>query len=272
MIQCFKSSHFFLATLLLLLTLPAAVAKAETLDIVGTGDGVKVLTALSAAFTKAHPGVQIKIPESVGSEGGIRLVGKGEKSLGRVARNIKEEEKGYNLSYIAFAKVPVVFITHPTNPVDNLSTEQVCAIFSGKISNWKEVGGKDAPITVIRRESDDSSLKVLRKSLPGFSNLAITERSKLAEKTNIAFQTVESDPQAIGFGPLDVAKNSKVRVISLDRRMPTFPNYPTVNTLGFVFKKTNYEGTVKQFVEFSTSSAAASVITAAGGLPLLMPR
>lgn len=267
-----KASLSLLAALVFFLSVTPSRVKAEELEIVGTGDGVKVLNALGAAYGKSHPGVEISIPESIGSEGGIKMVGKGERTLGRVARAIKEEEKSYNLQYVAFAKVPVVFFVHLTNQVKNLTTQQVCDIYSGKITNWKDVGGKDAPISVIRRENDDSSLKVLRKSLTGFANLAITSHSLLAETTPAAFKQVETNPLAIGFGPHDVAKNSKVQTLSLDRRLPTFPDYPTVNTLGFVFKKANFDGTVKNFIEYATSAAAAPVITAAGGLPLLMPR
>lgn len=268
----FKASLSLLAALVIFLSVTPSQVKAEELEIVGTGDGVKVLNALGAAFTKGHPGVKIFIPESIGSDGGINMVGKGERTLGRVARTIKDEEKGYNLHYVAFAKVPVVFFVHLSNQVKNLTTQQASDIFSGKITNWKEVGGKDAPISAIRRENDDSSLKVLRKSLPGFANLAFSDHALLAETTPAAFKQVESNPLAIGFGPLDVAKNSKVQTLSLDRRLPTFPDYPTVNTLGFVFKKANFDGTLKDFVEYATSAAVAPVITAAGGLPLLMPR
>lgn len=266
-----KYTFSLLTTFMILLYAVPSSLGAEELEIVGTGDGVKVLKALGAAYGIGHPGVKVSIPESIGSDGGIKMVGQGERILGRVARTIKEEEKSYNLHYVAYAKVPVVFFTHLANPVENLTSRQACDIYSGKISNWKEVGGKDAPITVVRRENDDSSLKILRKSLPGFANLSITNRSSLAETTAAAFTQVEMNPLAIGFGPLDVAKNSRVRTLSLDRRLPTFPDYPTVNTLGFVFKKEKYDGTIKNFVEYTTSAIAAPVITAAGGLPLLMP-
>ncbi|AMV73430.1 substrate-binding domain-containing protein [Desulfuromonas carbonis] len=243
-------------------------ALAEELAIVGTGDGVKILKALGAAFERLHPGTTITIPESIGSSGGIKAVGEGEAALGRVARTIKEKEQGYGLTYLPFARIPVVFFVNPVLPVQNLSSDQAAAIYRGAIDNWKTVGGPDAPIAVVRREEGDSSLSTLKKSLPAFKDLAITERAILTEKTPLMFEAVETTPLAIGFGPLDVARNQNVKVLSLDGRLATFPDYPVVNTLALVFKEANRKGTLQSFVEFVSAPAAAPIISAAGGVPL----
>src|SRR3990172_465422 len=85
------------------------------------------------------------------------------------------------------AKMPIVVMTHKSVGIKNLSPKQVCDIYSGKITNWKEVGGKDGVIKVVRREDGDSSLDVLLKSLPGFKAITITSKSK----------TTLSDPETI---------------------------------------------------------------------------
>ena len=252
----------------LLLLLFGTSALAEELAIVGTGDGVKILKALETAFEKGHPGVTIQIPDSIGSTGGIKAVGEGEALLGRVARPIKEKEQAYGLGHRPFAKVPVVFFVNPVIGLQGLSARDICAIYSGKITNWKEVGGKDLPIIVVRREDTDSSLEVLRKSFPGFKDLVLTGKARLAGKTPEMFETVETQPAAIGFGPHDVAKNAKVKMLAIDGRLPTFPDYPSVNTLALIFKEGKLSGNAKAFVDFATSPAVAPIITAAGGVPL----
>ena len=83
----------------------------------------------------------------------------------------------------------------------------------GKILNWKEVGGADVRIRVVRREDADTTLIVLRASMPGWKDLAITEKSKLAMTTQEATASVREVPGAIGFGPF-----SKDLEIGPDRR------------------------------------------------------
>ncbi len=266
-----KKRELFIAGLirtLILILLFAAPAMAEGISIVGTGDGVKVLKALGTVFEKGHPGVNIEIPDSIGSSGGIKAVGEGTALLGRVARPIKAKEQDYGLGHRPFARVPVVFFVNPIIGIQGLTAREVCAIYSGKITNWKEVGGKDLPIVVVRREDTDSSLEVLRKSFPGFKDLVLTGKATLAEKTPLMFEIVETQPAAIGFGPHDVAKNAKVRMLAIDGRLPTFPGYPSVNILALIYKDGKLSGNAKAFVDFATSPAAAPIIAAAGGVPL----
>lgn len=253
------------------LVLPASQAMAGAIEIVGTGDGVKVLNALGAAFAKSHPGMSISVPESIGSNGGIAAVAKNENKVARVARTLKDDEKGYGLTYLPFAKVPVVFFVNPALNVKKLTSAQVCDIYAGKITNWKDVGGPDAAIVVVTREAKDSSLGVLQKSLPGFKEVSVTGKALLVEKTPLMFNMVEEQPYAIGFGPSDIAINSKVREVAIDGRLSIFPDYPCINTLAFVFKEKNRTGDLRAFLAFATSPAAAPVIRAAGGMPITIP-
>lgn len=257
-----------MALLALSLALPAGRAGAGEIEIVGTGDGVKVLTVLGAAFSRSNPEVKITLPESIGSSGGIEAVGKGEKLLGRVARSLKENEKSLGLTYLPFAKVPVVFFVNPSINISLLTSRQVCAIYGGEIRNWKEVGGPDAPIVVIMREEKDSSLGVLRKSFPGFKEVIVTGKAVLVDKTPEMFEAVMQQRSAIGFGPNDVAVNSGVRVLSIDGRKPTFPDYPSINTVAFVYKKKSLPGDAQSFLAFATSPTVAPLIRAAGGVPM----
>ncbi len=269
-----KDSFRFIArlsralALVLVLSFVGTPAMAEEISIVGTGDGVMILKALKFSFEKIHPDASIQIPDSIGSSGGIKAVGEGAAILGRVARPIKEKERAYGLSYRPFALVPVVFFVNPIADIQGLSSEQVCAIYSGKVTNWKEVGGKDLPISVTRREDGDSSLEVLRNSFPGFKDLGLTSKALLATKTQEMIAAVEDHPAGIGFGPHDVAKNSRVKMLAIDGRLPTLAGYPSVNTLALIFKESGLSGNAKEFVEFATSAAAAPLLVAAGGVPL----
>lgn len=252
---------------LILLLLPTSVL-AETLTIPGTGDGVSVLTAVAAAFTKQNPGSVINVPESIGSSGGIKAAGKGDAILARVARGLKQKEDQYGLTYRPFATVPAVFFISMDISIDYLSSQQICDIYSGKISNWEQVGGPDLPIIVIRREENDSTLAVLRASFPGFDQIKITDNAMLAKSTPEIFRMTNTEKHAIGFGPYDVAKNSPVRTIKVDGRAPTFSGYPSVTTLAFVFQQKKLTPIATKFLEFATSKEANLAIIVASGIPI----
>lgn len=99
-------------TLIAVLLLAASTARAETLNIVGTGDGMRMLRDIARAYEARHPADRVIVPESIGSSGGIRAVGDDKNVLGRVARAIKDKEKPYGLSHVPYARIPVAFYRH----------------------------------------------------------------------------------------------------------------------------------------------------------------
>ncbi|BBO69020.1 phosphate ABC transporter substrate-binding protein [Desulfosarcina alkanivorans] len=242
---------------------------ADEITIVGTGSGSSVLKAIGDAFSQRCPGVTVAVPKSIGSGGGIKAVGSDKNVIGRVARGIKDKEKSYGLSYMPYAKNPIIFFTNKSVGIDNLTARQVCEIYSGKITNWKDVGGRDARIRVIRREDGDSSLGVLLKSFPGFSEITLTPRSKTTLSDPSTCELAESKADAIAFGTYANARNYNVDILTIDGKAPTEMDYPYAGTLALIFKEKNKTGSVKKFVEFSTSSASHAAIRQAGALPVL---
>jgi len=261
-----KKMVWFLFALYASLSL-TTMASAESLTIVGTGDGVSILKSIGAAFTAANPEVTIDVPDSIGSGGGIKAVGADEFKLARVARELKEKEKPLGLSYLPYAKIPVVFFVNASAGVTNLTAQQVVDIYSGKVADWQEVGGKAGNVRVVRREDGDSSLEVLQKTFPGFKDITITEKSKTALKTSEMTDLVTSKEGTIGFGPLDVAIAKGLNVVTVDGVAPVQAGYPSVGVMAFVFKEANNTGTIKKFLEFATSTAAHEIIKKAGCLP-----
>ncbi len=253
------------AGLLALVALVPITASAETLTIVGTGDGVVVLNAIGEAYSRTQSGVTVTVPESIGSGGAIKAVGNDEQVLGRVARGIKDKEMHHGLTYVPYAKVPVVFFVNSGVDVDAVTSEQILGIYRGDIKNWSDVGGAPGKLRVVRREDGDSSLSRLQKSFPGFSDIAMTERAKTVFSTPETIDLVEKKAGTIGFGPFDVAKHAHVKVLKVDGMAPTDAAYPSVTTLGLVFKESNNTGSVKQFIDYATSPAVADVIRQAGG-------
>jgi phosphate transport system substrate-binding protein len=240
---------------------------AEEIMIVGTGSGMQVLRAVGEAFCKDNPGVSVIVPDSIGSGGGIKAVGNDKNKIGRVAREIKDKEKHYGLSYVPIVKMPIVIYVNKGVGIKNLSTKQVCDIYSGKIRNWKDVGGKDAKIKVIRREDGDSSLKVLQAKFPGFSDITLTPKSKTTYSDPKTCEATEEISDSVAFGTYINAKNYKVDILNIDDKSPKNADYPYFGTLALIFKKKNNTGNIKKFVAFATSKSANNAITCEGGLP-----
>lgn len=245
--------------------------RAETITIVGTGDSESVLKNIGNAFSKIYTNVIIKIPPSIGSSSGIKAVGLDKYRIGRVGRPIKQKEKIYGLEYVPYAKMPVVFFVNNTVTVKQLSSSQINDIFRGIITNWREVGGKDLKIRIIRRERGDSSLGYLRQSFPGFNDVKITEKSRITLYNSENIDMVSSVSGAIGFSPYADALKAGLKSLIIDGNKPTSSYYPTFGTVGLVFKVKNRKGTIAQFIDFATSKQAYDAIKSAYGLPISTP-
>jgi phosphate transport system substrate-binding protein len=262
-----KKGIIFFAVLLALNFIPLS-ALAEEISIVGTGSGTEIIEALGKAFAKANPGVTVAVPKSIGSGGGIKEVGTDKAPVGRVGRGIKDNEKSYGLTYLPVAKMPIVIMTHKGVGVKNLTAQQVCDIFSGKITTWNEVGGKEANIRVVRREDGDSSLEILQKSLPGFKTITITAKSKTTLTDAETIDLVAKTAGTISFGTYANTKVADVTTVMIGGKSAAAADYPYVGELALVFKDKNKTGNIAKFLQFITSSAAHDAIKGAGGLTL----
>ena len=258
----------FILTLLVQFVLCAFSAHAEVITIVGTGSGPSILKEIGKAFNKQNPRIDIVVPRSIGSGGGIKAVGKDEYLLARVAREIKPNEKKYNLVYTPIARVPIVFYTNPSVQVKNLSHEQICKIYSGKIFNWQQVGGHKARIRMITRQEGDSSLSVLLKSFPGFKETSVSTLAKTTFSDPETIETVESFSDTIAYGAYSDVKNRNLIVPDIDNVSPTDTSYPYFGVLALVYKEIQKKGSIKKFIDFATSPLAVEAIKRSGGLPV----
>lgn len=262
---------FKIATLALLLaggTL-ATTAAAEELRIVGTGDGLQLLRDVAARFNEGAAGTEVVVPDSIGSGGGIAAVTAGDERIARVARVLKPSEQAVGLQYVPFARIPSVFFVHPSAGVRSLTSGQLRAIFEGKSRSWADVGGNDVKIRVVRREDGDSTLQVLRASMPGWKDLTFTDRSKLAVTTQDAVDTVRTVQGAIGFAPYTEALGDELTVLAVDGLLPTDPGYPSAVELAFVFRSEALPPTARSFIDFARSATARTLMRAEGAFPSL---
>jgi phosphate transport system substrate-binding protein len=243
-------------------------AQASELSIVGTGDGIEILAALGAAYTADNPETLVIVPPSIGSGGGIAAVGAEQEILGRIARPLKDTEKELGIVETPIFRLPSAIYVHPAAGIDELSTEDLKRIYDGSIRNWSALGGNDLGVKVVRREDIDSTLVVLRETMPGWNNLNLTERSKTAYTTQESVQTVVNTPGAIGFGPYTKPLEHAAVVLKIDGKYPTDDGYPSAVTVSFIHKDRTATEEAKQVITFAQSEKARTLIIGMGGVPV----
>jgi phosphate transport system substrate-binding protein len=246
-----------------------ALAGASELSVVGTGDGIELLRALGAAYSADNPQTAILVPPSIGSGGGLAAVGGDKEVLARVARPLTDSERALGLVSTPMFRLPSAFFVHRGADVSNLTARQLADIYAGKIVNWAEVGGANLRIKVVRREEADSTLTVLRQSMPGWKDLPITEKSKTAVTTQDCINTVKDVEGTIGFGPYTKALEMELMVVSIDGRYPTDRDYPSAVTVSLVHKQATVTPDAAQFIAYVKTSKAKTLLTSMGGVPAL---
>lgn len=228
----------------------------------------KVIGALGEAFEANNSGVSFTYSPT-GSSSGIKAVQEGRCDIGLSSRNLKDEEKAAGLTETILAYDGIAVIVHPDNPVSDLSLEQIYDVFTGKITNWSELGGNDSPIVLIGREAGSGTRD-------GFESITGTEgeceyRQELTS-TGDVITSVASNPNAIGYASLASVKDN-IKAISVDGVMPgedTVKNgsYAIQRPFVLVTKAdTELSETAQKFFDYATSGQANDIISAAGVVP-----
>ena len=255
-----------LAACLPLLPLPGA--HADTVTLPGTGDSQEVLRELARSYTAQHPDQQVIVPDSIGSDGGIRVVGTGESPIGRVARRPHDDEKAKygNFKYIEFARVPVAFVVHPQTGVQNLSEQQLCDVFSGRVTNWREVGGNDLAIDVQSRPLG-SNIQTIQKNIACFATLAFSPQAHFNERNSDLVASMQRFAGAIGFMPLSEAEQQGYQIVTLDGVAPSMPQYKLGIGLGFVYKE-SLPANILAFLDYLKTAPARDILCTTGHVPV----
>jgi phosphate transport system substrate-binding protein len=237
------------------------------LTIVGTGDGIELLQAVGAGFNPGPAGCTIVVPPSIGSGGAVAAVGADRSILGRVARPLTAPELAQGLQSIPLVSIPSAIFVHPSAGIGALSSAQLADVFAGKVENWKEVGGADIRIRVVRREESDSTLAVLRASMAGWKSLELTPRSKLAITTQDAIETVRTVPGSVAFGPFSRSLEPATTVLAIDGRRPNETGYPSAVVLSLIFKEGRLTDPARAFLDYARSPQASKILADEGGVP-----
>ncbi len=229
----------------------------------------KVIGALGESFMETNSGTTFTY-NPTGSGSGIQAVSEGRCDIGLSSRALKDDEKASGLKETILALDGIAIIVNPQNPVQDLTLEQIAKIYTGEITNWKDVGGSDAEIVLIGREAGSGTRD-------GFESITETKdacqyRQELTS-TGDVITTVSQNPNAIGYASLAAIKDS-VKALTVNGVAPT---EATVKDGTYLVQRpfvlVTKEGaalseTAQKFFDFATSADAASIISAAGAVPV----
>ena len=135
-----------------------------SISMVGSTSMEKFANALSESFMEKYPDVTVTA-EFVGSGAGVEAVLGGTADIGNSSRNLKDEEKAKGAAENIVAIDGIAVVVDPANTVGDLTKQQLSDIYEGKVTNWKDVGGNDAPIVVVGRESGSGTRSAFEELL-----------------------------------------------------------------------------------------------------------
>ena len=228
----------------------------------------KVIGALKETFEGENAGVEVTY-NPTGSSSGITAVAEGRCDIGLSSRNLKDSEKEQGLVGTVLAYDGIAVIVNPENTVEDLTVEQIAAIYTGEITNWSEVGGIDAEIVLIGREAG-SGTRGGFEEIVGVEDLC-QYRQELTS-TGDVITAVSQNPGAIGYASLasvkDTVKAIKVGGVAPSEETVKDETYAIQRPFVLVTKEgTALTETAQAFFDFITSEAAREVISAAGVVP-----
>lgn len=252
----------------------AAAAPSENADLTGSvsTDGStsmeSVIGALGEAFTEANAKVTFTY-NPTGSSAGIQAVQEGRCDIGLSSRALKDEEKASGLTETVLAYDGIAMIVNPANTVEDLTVEQIAAIYTGEITNWSEVGGEDAEIVLIGREAGSGTRSGFEE-ITGTGD-ACKYRQELTS-TGDVITAVAQNPGAIGYASLASVKDT-VKALKVDG---VTPSEETVKDGSYKIQRpfvlatkdgVELSETAQAFFDYITSGEANEIIVAAGVVP-----
>ena len=227
----------------------------------------KVINSLGESFMAMNKDVKFTY-NPTGSGSGIQAVSEGRCDIGLSSRALKDDEKASGLVETVVALDGIAIVVNPENPVSDLDINTIAKIYTGEITNWKDVGGNDAEIVLIGREAGSGTRDGF-ESITGTKD-ACQYRQELTS-TGDVINTVSQNPDAIGYASLSAVGDSvkALTVGGVEATEATVKDGSYVVQRPFVLvtkEGTKLSPAAQAFFDYALSADAASIIAAAGAV------
>ena len=261
-----NSLSLFLSLVFILLFTGACQRSRAGITVAGSTSIEPFAELLAEEYMSRNPASHIYV-QGGGSTTGIEAAMTHAANIGMSSRSLLPKEQ--TLSALMIAKDAITIIVNPNNPIDDLSMDQVRSVFSGKVRNWKELGGLPRPIVLVNREEGSGTRESFQKFVMEKEEISL---DSLVQNTNGAIrQVVSNDPNAIGYLSLGLV-NDQVKALKISGVEPDVANsesgkYALVRPFLFVLDG-EPTGEAKAFLDFVLSPTAQKLLAKEGLVPV----
>lgn len=242
----------------------------KSIEIDGSTTVGPLAKSFAAHFRKSY-GIEVTVSESGSGNGAKSLINKS-CDIASMSRSMKPQEleaakaKGINPVASIVALDGLAMVVHPSNPVQNLTKSQIADIYTGKVTRWNQVGGPDAPVVVIQRESNSGTQETFKELVLG-KEARIIKGAETQASNGAVKSRVSLTPGAIGFLGLGFV-DASVKKVAVDGVEPsaetvTSNRYPLSRPL-YLVTDGEPEGDVKKFIELPKTAEGKRMISELG--------
>ncbi len=243
--------------------------KEETINIVGSTSVSMLAEELGKEFSNLYPDIKVNV-QGVGSTAGINSTIDGTADVGISSRNLEKDETNQGINEHVIAYDGIVVAVHPNNPVEDLDIDSIKDIFSGEITNWKEVGGENEEILVVTREEGSGTRGAFEeitgleeKDNEGNKKSLVIEDALVAEGNGAVIANIVGKDNSIGYISLSYL-NDTVKGLSIDGIEPTVENIKIeeyIISRPFLMLTRDIDNElVNKFIEFVLSDEGQNIV------------
>lgn len=257
-----------------LLTVPAL---AKEVNVSGSTSVARIMEVLAEDYNNKNPENYVAV-QGIGSTAGITLVRKGVTDLGMSSRYLTEREQDESISVEAIAYDGLAVVVNKSNPIKNITREQLFDVYKGKITNWKQLGGNDQKIAVVTREASSGS-RYSFESLLGLTKVInsrlvsdINPDNLVVNSNSMVKTIVNHNKQAIGFvstGSVDSSiKAIQFEGVSASNKAIASGAYELSRPFLVLYKPSHLDEDAQSFVSYLKSQEAKTLIEEYGYTPI----
>ncbi len=197
---------------------PSATGAGSDLSVAGSTSVQPFAELLAEEYARRHPDAPVVNIQGGGSTAGIEAALSGAADIGMSSRALKESELAQGLVCRPIAYDAIAVVVHPSNPISELTSEQVRQVFSGEVDNWRALGGPDSAITLVVREEGSGTRGAFDELM--MSGARVSVRALRQDSNGAVRVIVNSDPNAVGYISLGIVEDW-VKPLTLNGIAPT---------------------------------------------------
>lgn len=261
--------------LVLILALASQGLAAETILVDGSNGVIPLVAALAEAYHERQSGVTVEMGKGLGTTARLQALAAGKIDIALASHGLDFEEIArQGMAVQEIAKVAVVFGVNASVPVTGLTGRQVCDVYAGRITNWKELGGPDLAIAPHARPDTEVDTEVARAKIGCLKDLKMAGHVRMMPETGDMTRELAAPPGAIGMTTMTVVEQSRERIrpLSFNGIAPHAENVKSqryaLTRDSFLVTKATLTPAVAGFLDFVRSPAGAEVIAANGAVPV----